>query len=65
MKKMIDQITPTKIISNYTRTTDKETELHRLISINDGLPRHFVKYILYDSKGLIVENTDFTIDVKA
>jgi len=62
---MIDPITPITIISNYTRTTDKETELHRFISINDGIPRHFVKYILYDSKGLIVENTDFTIDVKA
>jgi hypothetical protein len=62
---MIDAVTPISVVSNYTKTTDKEVELHRFISINDGVPKHFVKYILYDSNGNLIENNESSIDLKA
>jgi len=60
---MIDPITPITIISNYTRTTDKETEIHKFISVNNNSPKHFINYILYNSKGIIEENYENKIDI--
>lgn len=62
---MIDIVTPVSIVSNYTKTTDTDTEIHKFISVNGDIPKHFIKYILYNSNGIIVENTENKVDVKA